>query len=456
MRVLHALGWYFPDNTGGTEVYVQGLAQTLVRLGHDVVVVAPRAGTTAIDRYEHANLRVVRYPFPHGHLVTKCRALRPRAVRRCFPRFSKTFRPDVVHVHSLVTGLGLYEMQAARDAGARVVYTNHLPSMGFACPRGTLMRWGTTVCDGYQTVETCAACALQARGLLRPAASAVSMLPPPVTRAVSRLPGRWATTLGMAAIVADGRTRQHSLTTLADRIVVLNDAARQIFVKHGADSSRVVVNRLGVSAQGLTRKPGPDTRPTTLPIRVGFVGRLDAAKGVRQLAQAIVRTPLSSPFVFDFRGPADDDGSRRLRAEIARMLESDRRVSFGPAVAPSEVGALLGAIDVLACPSTSFENGPTVALEAAAVGTPVIASACGAPCEFVSDGINGRLIPPGDVDALVEAFRLIAADPAGTVDSWRRHLPATRWMGDIASDYERLYEDVLASRFADTATAQPV
>ena len=99
---------------------------------------------------------------------------------------------------------------------------------------------------------------------------------------------------------------------------------------------------------------------------------------------------------------------------------------------------------------------PTVALEAAAVGTPVIASAFGAPCEFIRDGVNGRLIPPGNVDALVEAFQLIAADPGGTIDLWRRHLPPTRWMSDIASDYERLYQDVLASRFADAATAQPV
>jgi glycosyltransferase involved in cell wall biosynthesis len=456
MRVLHALGWYFPDNTGGTEVYVQGLAHTLMRRGHDVVVAAPRAGSHAIERYEDGNLRVVRYPIPAR--PTRDEVQGRTAVRgaQSFPEILKAFGPDIVHVHSLVTGLGLREMQAARDAGARVVYTNHLPSMGFACPRGTLMRWGTTVCDGFQTVQTCTACALNARGLPQWAATAVAAAPFPITRAASRLPGRWATTLGMTAFVADGRTQQHSLTTLADRIVVLNDAARQIFVMHGADPRQVVVNRLGVSAQGLSRKPDSDLRPTTLPIRVGFVGRLDPLKGVRQLAHAILLTPRALPMVFEFRGPADGEASRELRAEVIQLLKDDPRVSFGAAVMPSEVGALLSAIDVLACPSTWFENGPTVALEAAAVGTPVIASALGAPCEFIRDRINGRLIPPGNVDALVEAFRLIAADPAGTIDAWRRHLPLTRWMSDIASDYERLYEDVLSMRRADTAAAQPV
>jgi glycosyltransferase involved in cell wall biosynthesis len=456
MRLLHALGWYFPDNTGGTEVYVRGLAHTLAQRGHDVIVVAPRSGTAATAEYEHDNVRVVRYPIPARPSRDEAQGRTLARGAQAFREILEAYRPDVVHLHSLVTGLGLHEMQAARDAGARVVYTNHLPSMGFACPRGTLMRWGTTVCDGCQPVQTCAACVLQARGMPERAARAVSTLPSAATRAISRLPGRWATALGMAAIVADDRMRHHSLTTLADRIVVLNDTARQIFLMNGANPHQVVVNRLGVTAHELSRKPGPDIRPTTLPIRVGFVGRLDPAKGVRELAHAILRTPRIYPLVFEFRGPADDDGSRLFRDEIAQLLENDRRVSFGPAVAPSEVGALLGAIDVLACPSTSFENGPTVALEAAAVGTPVIASACGAPCEFVRDGINGRLVPPGNVDALVEAFRLIAVDPDGTIDLWRRQLPPTRWMSDIASDYERLYEDVLASRLADAPTALPV
>ena len=311
---------------------------------------APRSGTTAIAKYEHDNVRVVRYPVPARPSRDEVQGLTPARGAHAFFEILETFRPAVVHVHSLVTGLGLHEMQAARNAGARVVYTNHLPSMGFACPRGTLLRWGTTVCDGYQPVRTCAACVLQARGLPRRAAKAVSTLPPSLTGSISRLPGRWATTLGMPAIVARGRMRQHSLTAVADRIVVLNDTARRIFVMHGANPRQVVVNRLGVSAHGLTRKPGPEIRPTTPPIRVGFVGRLDPTKGVAELAQAILRTPRALPLLFDFRGPTDDERSRRFRAEIAELLAGDPRVSFGPALAPSEVGALLSALDVPGLP----------------------------------------------------------------------------------------------------------
>ena len=36
MKILHALGWYFPESLGGTEVYVAALAARQTELQHDV------------------------------------------------------------------------------------------------------------------------------------------------------------------------------------------------------------------------------------------------------------------------------------------------------------------------------------------------------------------------------------------------------------------------------------
>jgi glycosyltransferase involved in cell wall biosynthesis len=443
MRILHALGWYFPDTVGGTEIYVQGLVKRLQHRGHAALVAAPRPGAPDVEEYDHDGVRVVRYPIPATLSRAEAQGAMPvRGVAEVLAELFARFNPDIFHVHSLVTGLGVHEMRAAKDRGISVVYTNHLPSMGFACPRGTLLKWGTTPCDGYQPVETCAACALEARGLSQPLAQAVGSIPARLTRPVRWVPGRWMTAAAMTALVADGRNRQQTLAELADRIVVLNDSARHIFVLHGARPERVLINRLGISG-ALHRKPGPDVAPTTLPVRVGFVGRFDPVKGVRQLAEAIERVPVALPLEFEFCGPSDDQLSRGVREELEERLGSDWRVTFAMPVAPAEVGSVLARMDVLICPSTWFENGPTVALEAHAVGTPVIASDFGAPREFVRDGINGRLIAPGRADAIVEALRSIAADPAATIDRWRRHLPPSRLMSDIVTDYEHVYRELV-------------
>ena len=64
MRIVHALGWYFPESLGGTEVYVDGLARRLQASGHDVQVAAPRAGGQGLEQGAHAGVPVLRYPIP--------------------------------------------------------------------------------------------------------------------------------------------------------------------------------------------------------------------------------------------------------------------------------------------------------------------------------------------------------------------------------------------------------
>ena len=78
-----------------------------------------------------------------------------------------------------------------------------------------------------------------------------------------------------------------------------------------------------------------------------------------------------------------------------------------------------------------------------AAGTPVVGTRIGAMPELIRNRIDGRLLTPGSVSEITAAIREIAADPARTVDAWRRALPMPRTMDDIADDYERLYFKVV-------------
>jgi glycosyltransferase involved in cell wall biosynthesis len=80
-----------------------------------------------------------------------------------------------------------------------------------------------------------------------------------------------------------------------------------------------------------------------------------------------------------------------------------------------------------------------VAIEAHAVGTPVIGSRIGGLAEIVEDGANGRLLPPGDSQALGSSIREVAEDPE-RIESWRSRLPAPRTMDEVARDYVKLYQ----------------
>jgi glycosyltransferase involved in cell wall biosynthesis len=88
------------------------------------------------------------------------------------------------------------------------------------------------------------------------------------------------------------------------------------------------------------------------------------------------------------------------------------RIVFAGRVPHNELVAYYAAADVVTMPSTGPEAFPLPILESFASEVPVVASAVGGLPEIVQDGVNGRLVPAGDAEALAEALReLCESDP---------------------------------------------
>jgi glycosyltransferase involved in cell wall biosynthesis len=125
---------------------------------------------------------------------------------------------------------------------------------------------------------------------------------------------------------------------------------------------------------------------------VGFVGKLQPSKGVLDLVHAMAGVDARLVVVGEGSGPYAD----------AVRREADERVVFTGHV--PDARALMPWFDVVAVPSHREAFG-TVAAEALAAGTPVVATRGGGIEEYVVPGRNGELVMPGDVDALAEAIR---------------------------------------------------
>jgi glycosyltransferase involved in cell wall biosynthesis len=438
MKIVQAVGWYFPATTGGTEAYVAGLTSRLRRLGHDVEIVTPDPAIDTVRREIHDGAAVHRFPIAHP--LTRLEAQGRARVRgsEWFHDWIRRARADVVHFHTLVPGLGISEIDAAKASGARVIATTHASSLGHICARGTMMRWGRSLCDGLAEVRKCAACDLQKRGLPEWAANTIACLPVGASAAAAALPGKLGTTLGMPSAMAFNHRRQVELIDRVDRFVVLTAWALDAVVRNGAPRQKLALNRLGISG-AFVRKPDAAARPTSSPVRFGYVGRFDPIKGVHDLARAIAALPRDLPFHLDVRGPLDTADSRDVQRRMQAAIGADPRVTFGPPIALADMPGHLSSLDVLCCPSVCLEGGPTVAIEAHAAGTPVVGTRIGGLAELITDGVNGRLVAPGDWRALASLFAEIASDPAGTIDRWRPNLPAARSMDDVTADYLELY-----------------
>jgi len=441
MKILHALGWYFPKNLGGTEIYVKALAERQRSLEHQVHVAVPSPGSTRAELLEYEGIPVLRYPTPSEPTRNEAQGRIAARGSEVFRDYLDTWRPDVLHVHTFTTGLGVHELERARELDIKTVATNHLGSVGFLCQRGTLMRWGEYPCDGLVEELKCAACELQHRGLPKSLAWTASYLGP-VSGPLANLPGKLGTALGMSDLIAHNRTRQRRVLSVLDRFVLLSRAASDVVVKNGGDPKKLALNYLGLSHQHYQPKPLPEEQPTTAPVTVGYLGRFATLKGVLDFARALASLPADVPLTAEFRGPIDDDGSASLRRHIESIVSGDTRVRFAPVAPPEQVPTVLADYDALCVPSVTFEGGPTVVSEAHAVGTPVIGTRIGAMPEIIADGVNGILVEPGDWRALAVVLADIATRPAATIDAWRRALPKPRTMDDVAADYETLYEEI--------------
>ena len=156
----------------------------------------------------------------------------------------------------------------------------------------------------------------------------------------------------------------------------------------------------------LTRFRGVPSRETARrslglpeePPIVGYVGNLAPKKGVGEFLNAL--RCLAGDGI---RGLVVGDGPLRSAVGAAEQVRY-----FGSQ--PNErIPVFMAALDVLVLPSYS-EGLPTVLVEAGAVGVPVVAAAVGGVPELLADG-RGMLIPPGSVDALVDAIRKVLRDP---------------------------------------------
>ncbi len=171
--------------------------------------------------------------------------------------------------------------------------------------------------------------------------------------------------------------------------------------------------------------------------RVLFVGSLDmsaAYKGLDLLLDAIARLRKTRrEATLDVVG--DGDGLGRYRAR-AGELGIGRAVRFlGPRSGPELVTCYRSA-DVLALPST-FDNHPTVLLEAMACGTPVVASDVGSVSQMLLGGELGVLVQPGRSDLLSKELSAILTDPGLARARARRALQHVRTKRSVVEQGRR-------------------
>lgn len=192
----------------------------------------------------------------------------------------------------------------------------------------------------------------------------------------------------------------------ADAIYVHSEYVRQSFLEAGVAASKLIRTHL----QPAPRFQPPETRLPKEAFHVVYVGRLDATKGLPLLIDAFAQWPHPNAHLTLVGGWSTSAMRRYMQA----ALQSNPRIT----VAPGDPLPVLHTADVFVHPS--FEDGFGYApAEALACGVPVIATADTGMAEYITDSVNGYVVPTGDTDTLIKRLDAVATYPlAATTSLW--------------------------------------
>lgn len=201
----------------------------------------------------------------------------------------------------------------------------------------------------------------------------------------------------------------------------------------------VMLNGSGVNIEHFAQEPLPDSAVFI------FIGRLIRDKGVVEYLQACDEIVRRHPGVECLLvGPYDTNPSALHSHDLEPLLGAPGVEYLGE---HTDVRPLLARASVFVLPSY-HEGTPKSALEAMAMGRPVITTDAPGCREVVEDGVNGRLVPPRDVEALISRMEEFISSPEMIPRMGRE----ARRIAEDKYDVRKVNQVILSTMGLDTAS----
>lgn len=395
MKIVVAASHFPPYALGGGEYSAEELCRRLAQRGHEVIVICPSSnGAAVLEPRDGYSVR-----WFTGEMTQAIRAAANGA--------------DAIHAQNWDT----YEscIQAAREVGARAIGT--VREMSPFC---------AGICMMEDPAELPTPCASLTRSFF------CSM------KTMHRSEGRVSAWRAWRRTAEFWRTRHAARSGLArlDAIVAVSGAMAQLLKREMPALAQKVH-----AVYNLPKEVKPLSAPASTELRGRFglsggpylvvAGKRSFGKGTARAVRAAAglhsRHP-SARLAFFGRGEA---------------LASSPAVVNGPYLTQTDLHTLMSHAEAVVVPSIYFEPISRAALDALALGVPIITSDAGGTREAVRHGLNGLIYPKLDESALGQALcRIIegGASLRATARTISKELLSGPFRGEaIMRQFEGLY-----------------
>ena len=374
MKTLHVTNRIYPQFNGGNEIHIYDLCQQLASAGEKTVVLTqvsdPKTETitTSSKRGEKLKIYALRLP-PLSSKIRLLRSLFSKEYRlvKFFLEILQKEKPDIVHFHHLIE-LSPWLLIICRLR--RIPHLLDLNDYWFICP-GTYL-----LCQG--SVEKCStSCVWE-----KPKSIKAVLLAKTKQKSLLRLYGYLKT---ISHRIFWNMVINHTDTTL----IAVSNRVREIHERYHLHGNKIIVKYSGIKVERpLARKINQNH------MRVGYIGALIEAKGIRVLIAAFRKLKRKNVSLTLFG--QDGYGGNKL----TQMIGDDQRIRLGTAFDHQDLPKILSNLDLLVIPSIYEEAFCLVLSEGLAAHLPLIVSNIGGMSERIVDKKNGFQIQPGSVTDL--------------------------------------------------------
>jgi glycosyltransferase involved in cell wall biosynthesis len=264
-----------------------------------------------------------------------------------------------------------------------------------------LKNYSQEVCDGPgDYYVNCARCALARAGQ----------------------PGLWPAIPALIGSLAWRNVLLRRTLHAADRLIAPTPFVYDWYAAHGAPTDTLILLEPALAGAEVplpSHAPHPlgevsDRRPALaahiehegdVPLRFAYIGGLSQQKGVHVLVEAFAGVTGAAELWIAGDESFDPDYVAHLRHLATPTVRFLGRLSR------AQVWDTLARVDGVVVPTLWYETFSFIVSEAFMMGLPVIASRIGPIADRVHDGVDGILVPPGDVQAWRVALQRLVDAP---------------------------------------------
>jgi glycosyltransferase involved in cell wall biosynthesis len=431
MKLLIAVHHLPPNYTGGAELRAVRTAHAMQDRGHRVKVVCiehidqgPDDGVACHEEV-FQGVPVSRLSMDLSKVPGEERREYDNAwIGEYFEREMQAFSPDLFHLLSgyLITGSPL---NIARTLNIPTVVS--LTDFWFLCPRINLLRSNGELSTLPIQAERCVRCLQEEKRRY--------------LWLGRRMPGLsdryWSLHKAKIRVMEQRWTFLKAAIAGADQLISPSNFLRSIYIQAGIDPERIVFSRQGYDCSASL--PVDRKESASRQLRMAYIGQLAPHKGVHILLMAF---KILAGETISLKVYGNLNGSKRYVESLRNQAGHDARIEFCGTFRPADLAKIYRTIDILAVPSTWYENSPNVILEAFAQKTPVLASNLGGMKELVQDGQNGLLFEAGNPEDLAAKITCLIEAPE-LLDGLASGIKPPRSLKEEMDDLERIYREIV-------------